>query len=186
MNADAIAVYQHALTLQPNEFTIYRTLGELNRRLENFDRAAEYYGQAVNIKDDDSQLRYFLAATLDKQGDYAGAIVHMERALELSPDTPDFYWLLGDLYVKAKRYGDAVAIVQEELKIRPNSAAAYCVWGKALEKQGRYEEAITKFQRAVSCADPAWTTYANKEIERQNLLIERQKALEEQRELEGE
>jgi tetratricopeptide (TPR) repeat protein len=70
--------------------------------------------------------------------------------------------------------------------MRPNSAAAFCVWGKALEKQGRYEEAMTKFRRAVSCSDPAWTSYATKEIERQEALIKRREALEEQQELEGE
>ena len=127
-----------------------------------------------------------MAAAYDKQGNYAKAIEHMQAALEISPETADFYWLLGDLYNKAKRYNDAIAIVQKELQIRPNSAAAYCVWGKALEKQGKYEEAITKFQRAVACADPAWTTYATKEIERQEVLIKRRDALEEQQELEGE
>jgi tetratricopeptide (TPR) repeat protein len=110
----------------------------------------------------------------------------MEKALELNPDNPDFYWLLGDQYVKAKRYSDAISVVRRELEIRPNSAAAYCIWGKALEKQGDFEGAISRFERAVECNDPAWHDYALKEIERQQKLIERRELMKEQEELDDE
>ena len=112
--------------------------------------------------------------------------MHMEKALELNPENPDFYWLLGDLYNKAKRYNDAIAVVRRELEIRPNSAAAHCIWGKALEKQGRFEEAKSQFQRALACNDPAWHSYAATEIDRQDKHIERRELLKEQEELEEE
>jgi len=161
-----------------------KSLGYAHTQIGNLNAAADYYERAVALEPDNFELIISAAQSYDRMKDSGKAMFYAEKALEMRPDMADLYSYLGDLYNRNDRYSDAISMARQELEIRPNSAAAYCVWAKALEKQGNYQGAIGKFQLAVNTGDPAWKSYAEKEIVRQQKLIERDELIREQQELE--
>jgi tetratricopeptide (TPR) repeat protein len=114
------------------------------------------------------------------------------KVLELEPDRAQIYWKLGDWMNIEGRYQEAIDMVKRGLALNPQNADelanAYCTWAKSLEKMKLFDDAIAMFQRALDLpgAGAEWTDYAEKQIERQEKLIEREELLRLRREQEGE
>ena len=113
------------------------------------------------------------------------------KVLDLEPTRVAVYWRLGDWMNVEGRYDDAIAMVQRGLDLSPQDpnelANAYSTWGKSLEKKKKFNDAIAMFERALAVpgVGPEWRDYAEKQIDRQEKLIERERALAAQREYEG-
>ena len=106
--------------------------------------------------------------------------------LETQPTNPDFLGALADAYNDVGRYDSAIATAQRMLQVSQGNGSAYVTWAKALEKKGTsaaevssdFDGAVLLFGQAIkqleqARMDPNWKSHANREIERQNQLIER-------------
>ncbi|WP_165356598.1 SPOR domain-containing protein [Sphingosinicella sp. BN140058] len=67
---------------------------------------------------------YAKANAASQQSDFAGALVHAERAVELSPQDVGFRMLLGDLYIKNGRFHSAETTFQDVLTLDPSNVRA--------------------------------------------------------------
>lgn len=108
------------------KLSTYRMMGMFYYQVERFDRAAEMYRKYLEIQPDDAEtlnnLAYTLAAELKQPGD---ALRYAERAVELSPNVPNFI--------------DTLGVVQLGLK---NTDAAIRTLGSALEKSQTDNERV--------------------------------------------
>jgi tetratricopeptide (TPR) repeat protein len=110
-------------------------------------------------------------------GDFAGAILLMQSAVEAKPDEGLFWYTLGDAQSGAKKYSDAIASYSKALTSRVNiksrtelAAAAENNAGTALANSGNSEEAIAAFDAAAKY-DPANASryYLNEAVVMRNL-----------------
>lgn len=93
---DAVDFYERALELEPNSSTAYNMLGMAYRFLYMQTRDTGYreneleaFREAVRLDPRNHVALVNLGVTLFDQGDRAGALEYLTRALELYPDHPD-------------------------------------------------------------------------------------------------
>ncbi|WP_158266541.1 SPOR domain-containing protein [Allosphingosinicella deserti] len=74
--------------------------------------------------DQQAMTFYAKANAASQQSDFAGALGHAERAVELSPQDVGFRMLLGDLYIKNGRFRSAETTFEDVLALDPGNVRA--------------------------------------------------------------
>ena len=147
--AEAIAQFQEALHLTPNDpevhFNLGLALGEAGRNAE----ALGQFEAALRLAPDDPRIRFNLGLALDGAGRSAEAIAQFQEAVRLAPDDAAIRFGLGAALGASGRTAEAMAQYQEALRLKPDFAEAHNNLGVALRGTGRTGEAITQFQQAL-------------------------------------
>jgi len=139
----------------------------------------------------DFATRANLASVYRTQGNYAQAVAQFEALVGQQPNEPRFLAALADAYNEAGRFDSAIATSQRLLSVSPGNGSAYVTWAKALESRGAslqarakaaasgdlYDQAIASYQAAIeklqmATRDSTWRSHAQREIARQEKLIE--------------
>jgi tetratricopeptide (TPR) repeat protein len=168
----------------PSQYTL-KTLGFLYMKMGKLDDAETLFLTVLQKEPGDFGSRANLASVYRSKGDFAAAVEQYEALVETQPNNPDFLGALADAYNDVGRYDSAIATAQRMLQVSQGNGSAYVTWAKALEKKGTraaeqnkdWDGAIALFGQAIrqleqARMDPNWTSHANREIERQNQLIE--------------
>jgi Flp pilus assembly protein TadD len=79
-------------------------LGNAYFSQEKYDAAIEQYRRAIQVKPDDSGLRYNLGAAHSNKGEYQQAIIEYRKAVELKPEMGDAHNGLAFAYYKLEKY----------------------------------------------------------------------------------
>jgi tetratricopeptide (TPR) repeat protein len=82
---EARAAYEQAIAASPDSAFLYRELGVVERRAGRPDRAREQIEKAISLDANDARAHEALAALLDEQGDFAGALASYEKARAIDP-----------------------------------------------------------------------------------------------------
>jgi tetratricopeptide (TPR) repeat protein len=168
----------------PTQHTL-QTLGVLYMKVGKLADAETLFLTVLQKSPGDVSSRANLASVYRSGGEFGKAVEQYEALVEGQPNNPDFLGALADAYNDVGRYDSAVATAQQMLAVSPGNGSAYVTWAKALEKKGTraaeqnkdWDGAIALFGQAIrqleqARMDPNWTRHANREIERQNQLIE--------------
>lgn len=78
------------------------------------------------------------------------AVIRLNEALELYPDSPRLWLGLGIAHFKAGNNPEALKAFTHCLKLDPNYAPAYAYLGMANVEVGNYKEAISAYERALT------------------------------------
>ena len=143
-------------------------LGKLLLKLSQFDKAQRVYetlvDQATNHIEE-ALAYHYIGWAKDGYGDYGGALISYERALEirersLPPNHPDLamtYNNIGLVYQTLGEYSKALSSHDKALKIREQSfphndpilAMSYGNIGLLYDDMGEYSKALSSHQRAL-------------------------------------
>ncbi|MGA3269229.1 MAG: tetratricopeptide repeat protein [Verrucomicrobiota bacterium] len=93
-----------------------------------------------------------LGIILAGQGQWAEAMQHYERALQLGPDTAEVRCNLGGALAGQGKLADAIQQYQRALQLDPGYAEANNDWGDALAALGKWPEAAQQYERVVQLA----------------------------------
>jgi tetratricopeptide (TPR) repeat protein len=181
----AIAAYEKVRSFgRPSSYTL-KTLGFLYMKVGKLTDAETLFLTALSNEPEDFGSRANLASVYRQMGQYNRAVEQLEALVAQQPNNTDFLGALADAYNDIGRYDSAIATSQRVLQVSPGNGSAYVTWAKALEKkatmlaeqQRDYDGAIAMFGQAIrqleqARMDPNWSRHANREIERQNQLIE--------------
>lgn len=100
MFADAANEYEVLKEQDPDDFGIYRELGELYLQLGNQEKAKAIYTQMMN-RDPQNPNTYLILAEIYTGHDWIEeAITQYEKAISLAPDNPDYIEYFGDFYFR--------------------------------------------------------------------------------------
>jgi tetratricopeptide (TPR) repeat protein len=91
-----------------------------------------------------------LRRSYEAKGDVEKARLHLQKAIEISPEFEEALNNLGTYYYRDGRFDTAAALFQRALKANPNSFAAQVNFGGALISLGRYEEALAQNLKAIA------------------------------------
>jgi tetratricopeptide (TPR) repeat protein len=134
------------------------------RALQNLVRSLPDFARAHN----DLGTLYYEAGEKEKAGG------HFERAVKLSPETPDFKKNLADFYyVKMSRAEDALRLYLEVLQMRPNDVLTLMTAAHILVSLKRFDEACLHYRRVLDI-EP-WNHEASENLGRLSALGSSQK-----------
>ncbi|MBN1827499.1 MAG: tetratricopeptide repeat protein [Candidatus Eisenbacteria bacterium] len=176
---ELLASQETLLAKDPENARLMKNVARLRVEMEDFGGAAELYARLADLEPDNANWVRSLAVANLHTGDTLAAAGAYERLIQQDPSSSEAFIRLADLQAsdKIKNLSGAIQNVSRGLELNPNNARGWCVWGDILEKQKKYEQAIAKFEKAVTLSDPIWSPYAERQIPRQEQLIEREDAL---------
>lgn len=77
------------------------------------------------------------------------ALPHLQRAVELQPNSSLVHFSLGNSYASLGRFVEAISQYQAAVRLRPNDAEAEENLGNALDRLGKYSEAEGAYREAI-------------------------------------
>ncbi|NLF00246.1 MAG: tetratricopeptide repeat protein [Anaerolineales bacterium] len=146
---NAIAVYQQAISLDPNDAQFIIPLVHLLTIEHRLDEALELGQKAVDMVPRNARAWTALCMVYDWGGDPDRAVEAGQRAVELDPNYAEAYAYLAEAYVDAMRWNEAMEAIQTALELDEGSADVYRNYGYVLEVQGNWSAAIDAYQKAL-------------------------------------
>jgi tetratricopeptide (TPR) repeat protein len=156
----AIEAFSVGVRAAPNSPATRYRLATLLRQAGRREEAAREF-QAVrelrekNARGEQAALAYRQGMTLANQGDDAGAIRELRRALELRPDFPELREALAQAHeqrgIALEKRGDVAGAIEQfrlSSEVVPQPEIENHI-GVLLAKSGRVEDAIPYFRRAL-------------------------------------
>lgn len=112
---------------------------------------------AAGTPDGERSYREFqLAASLRDEGQTAGAIEHLRKALELDPENAEAHLLLGFIQMERRTYQNAEPHLATAIKLLEKQTAgstlaeARNIYGLCLIELGRYDDAVVVLRESAS------------------------------------
>ncbi len=148
--AKAQALYQQALTLQPNHSDALNLLGVIAYQTQNYPRAVELISQAIAISGDHADAHLNLGNALQELKQWDAALASYGRAIALKPDYAEAFYNCGNALHSLKRLDEALASYERAIALRPGYAEAYNNRGNVLRDLKQLDAAINSFERAIA------------------------------------
>ena len=152
--ADAIASFEHALTLMPHSVKAENNLGLAYEGLDRTSDALAAYRQALawqaNAPHPNAQPFLNLGTLLLDQNQPALALHALEQAAAITPDDAKLCMVLGKAYTRTGNLPRAQAAFAHAVALSPKTAAYHFLLGQAYRKTG--QDALAKAQFAQAAA----------------------------------
>lgn len=161
------------LELDPDDTESLARLGRIYIKENDFKAAIAPLSQLVTLEPENAKAHRNLGVALYQTGDKAGACGEFRQVASLGGDMSGLYGPLADCYFETGSHGEALAVVKAGIESESQEAWLYCMWGKILEAGQNYDGAIAKFAAAANTQEEPWSTYARKQISRQEKLKKR-------------
>ena len=148
---EAVAGFQRALALIPNDADAYLGLGSAYNLMGRLTEAEKAYHRAIDISPNRWSCYNLLGTFLYTHARYGEAAQAWQTVAELAPDNVWAYQNLGAVYFELGQFEKADEYWTRGLKATPNSddAALYSNIGMVSFYLGRFDDSAAYFQRAV-------------------------------------
>ena len=124
-------------------------------------QAESAYLQLLNTNPMDINANHLLGALYFQTKHYDQAMLYLQRAIELKPDSADSHCLLGNLYRALEQSEPAISSYQQALKLKPNYGEAQNNLGTVFSSLGRYQEAAASYRKAIKLMQDNPNVYIN-------------------------
>ena len=159
-NNRAKKLAEEAISLDPNYAAAYRTLGlativdvwlGLSKNpQESLKKCIELYKKTIALDDSFAMGHTGLGYTLVMMRQYDEAIPHVERGLELEPNSADVVYIYANVLLYLGRQEESISFFQSAIRLNPIPPNTYLRhFAVALRDTGRYEEAIVQLKKAI-------------------------------------
>ena len=159
--ADAVAPYQRARQLMPNNFKIICGLTEAYKERGMYDDAISLCQQAVQMDAKNFEGYYLLGSLYSVKEQLPDALKNLQQAVSMNNTDVKSRLELGSVYKKMKQYDSAMNEFQEALRLNPQLAAAKNEIGLVNVMMGNYLTAVSDFEGAIAIDDKFIDSYIN-------------------------
>ncbi|MBV8278300.1 MAG: tetratricopeptide repeat protein [Verrucomicrobia bacterium] len=146
---EAVAQYQRALEINPNDAEAHYNLGLVLFRNGQLDKAIAQYQKGLEINPNYVQAHNNLGNALFQKGQLDEAVAQFQKALEINLNYAEAHNNLGIALFQKGQLDEAVAQFQKALEINFNYAEAHSNLGLVLFRKGQLDEAIAQYQKAL-------------------------------------
>lgn len=131
----AIQYFDKAILLQSDLSKVYFNKALAYKKLGNREKAIEAYDEIVSLSDD-NLLEALVNRGLTKKmmGDFNGALIDFEEAIQIDARNPDLYKNRGNLYLIFGHIPDAIIDYTKALELKDNYAEVFYNRGLAYLK----------------------------------------------------
>jgi tetratricopeptide (TPR) repeat protein len=147
--AAAIAQWNKALALSPDDARARNSFGQTLARAGKTDEAIAQYRKALAIKPHYSDAHSNLGIALEVKGQFDEAVAQCRQAVEDDPDNAEAHNNLGHTLAKQGHLDEAVQEYEAALATRPEFAEAHNNLGVTLSAQVHLDEAVVQFRKAI-------------------------------------
>ncbi len=147
--ADAEAISQGVLQLQPDHPDALMILGTIRMQQERTELAVELFRRASNRRPGSVEVLSNLAGALRRAERHEEAIAFYDRAIAIAPDSPNLHGNRGVSLLALRRYELAADSIDRALAIDSRNLSALNNRGVVLNELRRHEEALATFDRAL-------------------------------------
>lgn len=149
--AEAEAIYQQILRVQPRHADTWHLLGQLMAHGGNHQAAAKLIIQAIRLNEQAANYRVSLGNALQALQKGEQALVLYRQAQQMHPDYPEAYYNAALLLQNEGRLEEASAEYAAALRCKPDLVEAHCNLGSIRHAQGRLDEAAACYCQALLC-----------------------------------
>jgi tetratricopeptide (TPR) repeat protein len=146
---EALAAFEQALRLDPNNALAYSNRGKVLHELGRPKEALASFEQALRLDPDLAVAHNNLGLMLCELGRPKEALASFEQALRLDPNYGDAHANRGRVLGDLRRPKEALAAFEQALRLGANSAVVHNNRGIVLAMLGRREEALASFEQAL-------------------------------------
>ncbi len=146
---EALAYYQRAIEVQPQEARFHRNLGLLLDKLDRPAEAEATLREAFRLRPAWPQLRADLGIVLSRLGRLDEAEQEFEAALRDGPADASIYYNAAQLYLRTSRPEQALDLLDRAVTLDPSYARAQQALGILLVQAGRAADGLVHLERAV-------------------------------------
>lgn len=129
---------------------------DLKLKLMNYTEAiADYdlYFEVLQGKVNDS-FYYYREQAKFRANELEGALADIQKAIQLSPDDPNYPAEEASVYMRMEKYEEALKSLEHALKLAPDFAACYRLRGVCCVRLKKRAEACEALQKAKELGDP--------------------------------
>jgi len=148
-HAEAIAEYEQALAVRPNDTRVLFALGNTARALGLAKAAEEFYGRVLALEPQRLEALINLANLLRNRGQTGAAIALLQPALARSADAPELWLTIGSAHRETGDHATAESHFREAIARRSDYAPALGNLADILADRGEVEEALSLYERAI-------------------------------------
>ena len=168
---DAIASYEHILTIEPNSVDAYTNLGAASRLLGDMNKAIAYYRKALILRPNHINAWLNMGNAHQENEDLEKATECYKKVIGIKPDHSEAYISLGVTFQKLGRINDAISSYKKSIFLDSESYEAHFNLGVAHYKQREITLAIAAYQESLKINSDyaeAWNNLGTAEKERGN------------------
>jgi tetratricopeptide (TPR) repeat protein len=147
---DPVSLFTHVIEGNPNSWTAYSNLGNIDAAQGNWDVAMRHFDAALRANPRDAKTYNNIGSVAYRKGDLDGAIDSYRKALNLDPRIPTAHNNLALVLIQLGKTHDAIDHYRQAIRFDPDYADAYDNLATALMKIDRVDEAIGNYLRAVA------------------------------------
>ena len=142
---DAQNYYQKVLKIEPNHFPALNNLGNVFKKLKDYQKAKDCYEKAIEINPNHISAHFNLGNVFRLLTKDQKAIDCYEKAIEIDPNYIDAHNNLGVIFNKLGEYQKAKDCYEKAIKLDPRNANALFNRGKILFEKGEFELSLIDF-----------------------------------------
>jgi tetratricopeptide (TPR) repeat protein len=139
--SEAVAAYDKAVFIRPNNADAWNNRGVVLDKLGQYSDAVASYERTVTLQPGYADAWYNRGVALRKLGRYADAVTSYDKALAIRPDYVEAWLNRGVALDYLGRYEDAIASYNKALALQPDHITARENRDLALSKQSRFNPA---------------------------------------------
>jgi serine/threonine protein kinase/Tfp pilus assembly protein PilF len=145
----ALAAYDRAIQLNPNNPLAYYGQAKIYWDMQRYTEAIQAYDAIVRLQPDDPFYQALRGNALYELQNYPAALAAYDAALHLKQDNASWHARRANILYELKRYAEALHAYDQAIAIRPDEAYYYICKGDILKALKREEEAMQIYARAV-------------------------------------
>ena len=159
----ALTIGKTAVALDPTYPESYAYLAETYADLNDWENAADYAQQAVDLNPNRVDVQRALGYVRESQGNYSGAAEAYEKAIQLSPRLAYLYLALGRNYRvlasvrDAAYWPKAIETFTKATQIDPAFVTAYDELGWTYYSMEDYKQAQKILEKAIEVDPESWS-----------------------------
>jgi tetratricopeptide (TPR) repeat protein len=164
--ARAISAFEQALALSPDEVPALVWLADMHLAQSRPEAAEPLLTRARSLEQESGAVRFGLGRVALARNDFAGAVTHLERALQLAPQASSVHYPLALAYRGLGRRAEAEAHLRQrgEVDLPPadplldglfgllQNASAHEVRGSRAMAERRWDDAVASLRQAIELA----------------------------------
>lgn len=146
---EALAHYQAALELAPNDATLLDTVAGLYQAKGRPEQGLAVFARLGNFDQLPVSALTRLGDLQQQAGKHEAAVATYRRALARAPDEAELHLRLGVVLSWLGQRTEALASLREALALQPKHRLAQLYLARVLMWDGRMAEAVTEYRRVI-------------------------------------
>jgi tetratricopeptide (TPR) repeat protein len=148
-HAEAIRVFEQALTIDPDQFEIHDAIATAHFVLKQYDQAIEHFTRMTQLKPMNAKAYINLGAVYNRKEEFQKAADILKKAISRDGKAVEAYYNLGIAYRGTKQPAMAVNAYKEALKLNPQMLDAMQNLGNSYLEMNNPKAAIEQYKRAL-------------------------------------